>query len=89
MKNSRKKLAVFDIDETIFRSSLLIEIIEALIAGGIFPAKARKIYAHYNNQKNRQNKVDQPLGWLLYFHLLFLLGTAVLPFSQKAFRRVF
>ena len=43
--NRKKKFAVFDIDGTIFRSSLLIELVEALIAGGIFPVSARRQYA--------------------------------------------
>jgi HAD superfamily hydrolase (TIGR01490 family) len=41
---TRRKVAVFDIDGTIFRSSLLIEGVEALIAAGVFPARARASY---------------------------------------------
>lgn len=40
-----RKVAVFDIDGTIFRSSLLVEMVEALIAAGIFPKTARAEYA--------------------------------------------
>ncbi len=40
----RKKVAVFDIDGTIFRSSLLIELVEALIQEKIFPTRARTSY---------------------------------------------
>jgi HAD superfamily hydrolase (TIGR01490 family) len=40
-----RRLAVFDIDGTIFRSSLLIECVEALIGEGVFPAQARQRYA--------------------------------------------
>jgi HAD superfamily hydrolase (TIGR01490 family) len=40
-----RRLAVFDIDGTIFRSSLLIECVEALIAAGVFPERARAGYA--------------------------------------------
>lgn len=40
-----KRVAVFDIDGTIFRSSLLIELTEALIQEGLFPTSARKVYA--------------------------------------------
>ena len=40
-----RKTAIFDIDGTIFRSSLLIEITEALIQKGVFPVSARKVYA--------------------------------------------
>lgn len=40
----KKKLAIFDIDGTIFRSSLLIELVEEMIEVGLFPAKARREY---------------------------------------------
>ena len=36
------KLAIFDIDGTIFRSSLLIELINQLVLSGVFPARANK-----------------------------------------------
>jgi HAD superfamily hydrolase (TIGR01490 family) len=39
-----KKVAIFDIDGTIFRSSLLIELTEAFIQEGIFSPMARKLY---------------------------------------------
>jgi len=39
------KVAIFDIDGTVFRSSLLVELIEALIAEGVFPKEARNHYA--------------------------------------------
>lgn len=41
----QRKLAVFDIDGTIFRSSLLIECVEALIVARVFPERARAAYA--------------------------------------------
>lgn len=40
-----KKVAIFDIDGTIFRSSLFVELTEALIDAGFFPEAARKTYA--------------------------------------------
>jgi HAD superfamily hydrolase (TIGR01490 family) len=39
-----RKVAVFDIDGTIFRSSLLIELVEELIAEGVFPVSSRRKY---------------------------------------------
>ncbi|HEX7500877.1 MAG TPA: HAD-IB family hydrolase [Polyangia bacterium] len=42
---ARRRVAVFDIDGTIFRSSLLIECVQALIGAGLFPARARRVYA--------------------------------------------
>lgn len=40
----KRKVAVFDIDGTIFRSSLLIEVTEALINQRVFPKNTREIY---------------------------------------------
>ena len=37
-------MAVFDVDGTIFRSSLLIELVEQLMRDGVFPEEARAIY---------------------------------------------
>jgi HAD superfamily hydrolase (TIGR01490 family) len=39
-----QKVAVFDVDGTIFRSSLLIEVVEACIATGLFPKNADEAY---------------------------------------------
>lgn len=39
-----QKVAIFDIDGTVFRSSLLIEVVEALIHEGLFPKDARSGY---------------------------------------------
>jgi len=39
-----KKVAIFDVDGTIFRSSLIIELVETLIEEGIFLESARKGY---------------------------------------------
>jgi HAD superfamily hydrolase (TIGR01490 family) len=40
-----QKVAFFDIDGTVFRSSLLIELVDALIRKGIFPEKVGSMYA--------------------------------------------
>ena len=44
MNNKKKKFAVFDIDGTLFRSSLLIELVEGLIDEGLFPKHSRKFF---------------------------------------------
>jgi HAD superfamily hydrolase (TIGR01490 family) len=41
----KQKVAVFDVDGTIFRSSLLIEVVEACIRTGLFPKEAEGVYA--------------------------------------------
>ena len=44
-KTKGKKVAIFDIDGTIFRSSLLIELVEELIKEKIFSPSVKDIYA--------------------------------------------
>lgn len=47
MKNKeQQKVAVFDVDGTIFRSSLLIEVVEACIRSGLFPQSAKDAYKY-------------------------------------------
>lgn len=40
----KRRVAVFDVDGTIFRSSLLIQLVEHLIERGDFPPETRKVY---------------------------------------------
>jgi len=54
-----QKVAFFDIDGTVFRSSLLIELVEALIEKGIFPQNVRARYAtSYALWKNREGTYE-------------------------------
>lgn len=39
-----KKVAIFDIDGTIFRSSLLIEVVEVMVSKGVLPISAKSFY---------------------------------------------
>jgi len=51
----QQKVAFFDIDGTVFRSSLLIEIVNALVKKGIFPSTAADGYKdEYNEWRNRE-----------------------------------
>ncbi|HQU07569.1 MAG: hypothetical protein B7X04_01310 [Parcubacteria group bacterium 21-54-25] len=43
--SGKRPVAAFDIDGTIFRSSLLIELVERLIEKGVFPRETRAVYA--------------------------------------------
>ena len=61
------EVAVFDIDGTIFRSSLLIELVEALIQEGIFPKEARKTYSDaYNRWIAREGSVKTGFSYYEY-----------------------
>lgn len=46
----KRRVAVFDIDGTVFRSSLTLELVERLIEKGIFPIEAREAYEHERNE---------------------------------------
>jgi HAD superfamily hydrolase (TIGR01490 family) len=55
-----KPVAFFDVDGTIFRSSLLIEIVEQLIEEGAFPKEAEELYVDsYNAWRNREGSYDE------------------------------
>ena len=54
-----QKVAFFDIDGTLFRSSLVIELIEALINADIFPKEVRDEYFdEYRAWRNREGEYD-------------------------------
>ena len=46
----KRKIAVFDVDGTIFRSSLLIQVVDRLVDTGAFPKEARKVYERAHEQ---------------------------------------
>lgn len=57
---TKRKVAIFDIDGTIFRSSLLIELVEALIKDNLFPPTARREYQkEYQAWLNREDSYDK------------------------------
>ena len=45
MEDIGRKVAIFDVDGTIFRSSLLIQLVDQLIRDGVFPEEVQDIYA--------------------------------------------
>src|SRR5262245_10122897 len=51
---AQQRVAIFDVDGTIFRSSLLIAIVERLILVGAFPEKVRDEY-----EKQKQKWIDR------------------------------
>jgi HAD superfamily hydrolase (TIGR01490 family) len=63
MANPKQKLAVFDIDGTIFRSSLLIEIVEEMIGSGLFPKEVSKEYEKsYTAWLDRKGSYEEYIG---------------------------
>lgn len=74
-KQPKKQFAVFDIDGTIFRSSLLIEMVDGLIAAGIFPKKAEKEYKkEYYKWLDREGSYDDYLRRVIEIELKYIKG---------------
>lgn len=70
-----KKIAFFDIDGTIFRSSLLIELINSLIEKGIFPKKAgSEIVGKHIAWLDRVGRYDEYLYQVVLVHLKYIKG---------------
>lgn len=60
---STQKLAIFDIDGTIFRSSLLIELTEALVRDGVMPKKTSAAYARARTRwLDREGSYEEYIG---------------------------
>lgn len=68
-----KPVAFLDVDGTIFRSSLLVEIVSALVREGVFPAEAEEAYADsYKAWRNREGSYDDYIADVInvfYTHL--------------------
>ncbi len=50
MSDSKQKLAVFDVDGTIFRSSLFIQLVNLMVSEGVFPIRVKKKYEEQYEQ---------------------------------------
>jgi len=69
------KLAVFDIDGTIFRSSLVIELSHALVEAGIFPAGAQKeIAKEYLAWVNRKGSYEAYINKVVKIYIKQISG---------------
>jgi HAD superfamily hydrolase (TIGR01490 family) len=78
-----QKVAFFDIDGTVFRSSLLIELVNALIRGNIFPEEMKKEYA--NELKawlNREGTYDAYIHAVVQAFLKELKGVSYGDFAD-------
>lgn len=70
-----KKVAIFDIDGTVFRSSLLIELTEALIKKGVFSLKLRKEYNQtHKNWLDRKGSYEEYINAVVVAFLKNIKG---------------
>ncbi|MCL5666587.1 MAG: HAD family phosphatase [Patescibacteria group bacterium] len=76
MKTSDKtKLAIFDIDGTIFRSSLLIELINGLVEFNVFPGIAKKeMEKDYVAWLDRKGSYEDYINKVIQIHLKYIKG---------------
>lgn len=80
-----KKVAIFDIDGTIFRSSLLIELTDALIQEGIFSSKTRETYTRaYKNWLDRKGPYEEYIGEVIEAFEQNIKGVHYDDFSKVA-----
>src|SRR3989344_6079140 len=80
----KRRVAVFDIDGTIFRSSLLIEITDALVARGIFPKKVRGQY-----EKARQRWLDRKSSYENYIRAVInAFDSNIAGIHYKTFKKI-
>ncbi len=71
----KTKLAIFDIDGTIFRSSLVIELSHALVDAKIFPAVARKeIAKEYLAWLDRRGSYEAYIDKVVKIYVKHILG---------------
>lgn len=69
------KLAVFDIDGTIFRSSLVIELSHALVEQGIFPQAAKKeIAKEYLAWLDRKGSYEAYINKVVKIYVKYIKG---------------
>ncbi|MBI4094054.1 HAD-IB family phosphatase [Candidatus Kaiserbacteria bacterium] len=75
MAKGRRKVAVFDVDGTIFRSSLLIQLVHMLIENGAFPEVARRVYQReYEKWLNREGGYQEYIGAVVEAFNKYLKG---------------
>ena len=85
MKSPVKKMAIFDIDGTIFRSALLIELMEVLIDKKKFPQKARKEYEDkYYKWLDRKGSYEDYITNVVKVYMKYIKGVHYGEFADIA-----
>ncbi|MCX6712533.1 MAG: HAD family phosphatase [Candidatus Vogelbacteria bacterium] len=83
MSNEPRKFAAFDVDGTIFRSSLLIELVEELIEAGHFPPEARASYqSPFHRWLDREDSYEKYIGAVVEAFTKNIKGVAYSDFAD-------
>lgn len=81
----KRRVAVFDVDGTIFRSSLLIEVVERLIFVGAFPEEVRDEFeAKHEKWLNREGDYEEYIQAVVQSFLKHLKGMQYTILSDAA-----
>jgi HAD superfamily hydrolase (TIGR01490 family) len=71
----KRQVAIFDVDGTIFRSSLLIELTNVLIERNIFPEEARKYFEReYTEWLDREGTYESYIGAVIKSFMKHIKG---------------
>ena len=80
-----RNVAIFDIDGTIFRSSLLIELVEVLIEEKIFPVSVRADYAREKVRwLDRKGDYDSYISAVVKVFVKNIKGVSYKDFNRSA-----
>jgi len=78
--NYMKKVAIFDVDGTVFRSSLLVELVNALIKSELFPKSAPEGYVkQYTRWLDRKGGYDEYIAGVVDVFLKHIKG---IPYGE-------
>lgn len=81
---NKKKVAIFDIDGTIFRSSLLIELVNELIKAGFFPKEANDYEKEFHAWLDRSGTYDEYIDAVVESFLKHIKGVYYGDFCDVA-----
>lgn len=80
-----KKVAIFDVDGTVFRSSLFIELVEALIKQGSFAPSARTVYEkEYQKWLDREGEYEPYIMAVVKSFLHHIKGVSFEDFDRAS-----
>lgn len=84
-----RPIAVFDVDGTIFRSSLLIQVVERLVQDNVFPESTRRAYEkQYDAWLNREGEYQEYIEAVVRAFTAHLKGVSYSVFADVAERVV-
>lgn len=84
-----QKVAFFDIDGTVFRSSLFVELVEACVTEGLFPPKAKELYVQeYEAWRNRDGSYEAYIHAVIHSFLEYIRGVHYGDFADVGKRVV-